>query len=149
MRTLLISHLSHSTVMTMGSSMWGWMSVLSFSKKVIMDYGALFSPSMSGSSSIFKIWRSCLLRLELVYLPPGESSCYGVKGVAHNFTALTLRWLLFFFWAKGFPRHLSLVSWICLTPGKTRPSHISLGIHPRSSSWFLSWVGNNPRSSVP
>lgn len=75
-RTLLISQSSHLTVMTLGSSLWGWMPIASFSEKVIATSSVWPFPSVLTSVrfSTLKIWRVYLLRAEMVSPPPVNPS---------------------------------------------------------------------------
>lgn len=102
-RTLLISQSLHLKVMTMGLSLWGWMSVAYFSEKVIVASGvwSLHYVLTSGRFYTLKIWIAFLLRAELVSSPPDESFCYGVKHEAHNFTTFALRFLISFVGARS------------------------------------------------
>lgn len=90
--TLLISLSSHPTVMTTGSSLWGWMITSSFSEKEIVASRAWVSPPPSTweRSSIFRIWLTYLLQVKLVS-PPLENPSVMVLSVCHT-TLLPLPW---------------------------------------------------------
>lgn len=59
----------------MGSSLWGWIPIASFSKNSISASGVFSShfPSLLENSYVFNIWRAYLLRVKLVSPSPVNS----------------------------------------------------------------------------
>lgn len=60
------------------------MHIVSLSEKVISNSRTSFSleSGLMSDPSMVILWRAYLLRTKLVSLPPDESFCYGVKGLA-------------------------------------------------------------------
>lgn len=76
--TLLISHSSYLTVMTMGSSLWGWMQNSLSSKKTVASSGTFISLTY-GRSSMFRTWHNRLAIVLIMWHTDAQPSSLGAS----------------------------------------------------------------------